>query len=213
MPSITANPGLLPGSRQSGNTAINADTLGAFLVSEAAPPYYAMAKAGMIFTAGGTAANPSAFVGGAAGTPLLGIYNPVGSGKDIVLLQMRLAIRTTGTGAVATDFNFWGVAQGGVAVTGTQTVARSMYSMTTSGSVAYVMSNTANTAALASSLIAPSISIGLTAGTAITNVQALIEDEKGAIVVAPGNYLAWGASVATTAASFDFAAIWAEIGA
>ena len=64
---------------------------------------------------------------------------------------------------------------------------------------------------MASTFVAPSVSIGLTAATAVTNVQALSEELKGAIIVAPGTYLAWGNTVATTAGSFDGSLIWAEI--
>jgi len=204
--------GNLPNSRQSaGNPTAPAGTFGELFVSELNPVYYSLLKANKVFSLSVAGANPSAFVGAAAGTPLLGLYNPATSGVDLVLLQARLAIRTTGTAAVATDFNFWGVNQGGVAVTGTQTQARNMYSQANTGSAAYGMANTANTAALASALIAPSVSIGLTAATAVTNVGVFADDLKGLIVVSPGSYLAWGASVAPTAASVDGALLWAEI--
>jgi hypothetical protein len=184
---------------------------GELLMSELNPVYYGLLKAGKVFSVSGTAANPSAFIGGAAGTPLIGVYNPAGSGVDIVPLQLRMSIRTTGSAAVATDFNFWAVNQGGVAVTGTQTAARNLYSQANAGAAAYCMINTANTAALASTLILPSFSIGLTAATAVTNVALLADDLKGLGMLAPGNYLAWGASVAPTSASVDYALIWAEI--
>jgi len=86
-----------------------------------------------------------------------------------------------------------------------------MYSQASTGASAYAMVNTANTAALASTLTMPSVSIGLTAATAVTNVTVLSDDIRGAIVVAPGCYLAWGNSVATTGGSFDGSLIWAEI--
>ena len=118
---------------------------------------------------------------------------------------------TTGTAAVTLDFNFFGANQGGVAVTGTQTQARNMYSQANTGSAAYGMVNTANTATLASTLIAPSLSNGLTATTTITNIGVYVDDIKGAIVVSPGTYLALGAAATPTAASIDCTLIWAEI--
>ncbi len=212
MPLIQSQANSLPNARQTSGQPNNpGGTFGEALFSELSPVYYNLLKAGKAYSLSIAGANPSAFVGGAAGTPLLGLYNPANSGVDLVLVQARLAIRTTGSAAVATDMNFWGVAQGGVAITGTQTLARNLYSQATSGSAAYGMANVANTAALASNLIAPSFSIGLTAATAVTNVQNLVDDLKGIITVAPGSYLAWGASVAPTAASLDAALIWVEL--
>ena len=204
--------GSLPAARQSAGTPNNpGGTYGEALVSELAPNYYTLAKSGRVYSVSFAAITPAAFIGAAAGTPAIGIYNPATSGVDLVILFAKLGIRTTGTAAVTTDWNFWQVNQGGVAVTGTQTQARNMYSQASTGSSAYCMVNTANTAALASTLVAPSVSIGLTAATAVTNVQALAEELKGVIIVSPGTYLAWGNSVATTAGSFDGSLIWAEI--
>ena len=209
---IQSQAGSLPSARQTAGTPTNpAGTFGEAFVSELAPVYYSLQKAGRVYSVSFNAANPSAYTGGAGGSPAIGIYNPASSGIDIVLLFSKLAIRTTGSAAVATDWNYWQVNQGGVAVTGTQTVARNMYSQANTGSVAYAMVNTTNTAALAATLVAPSVSIGLTAATAVTNVQTLTEELKGAIIVAPGTYLAWGQSVALTSASIDGSLIWAEI--
>jgi hypothetical protein len=204
--------GSLPSARQAAGTPNNpGGTYGEALVSELAPVYYTLQKAGRVFSVSFAAATPAAYTGAAAGSPAIGIYNPATSGVDIVLLFSKLAIRTTGTAAVATDWNLWQVNQGGVAVTGTQTQARNMYSQAATGSSAYCMVNTANTNALAATLTAPSFSIGLTAATAVTNVTTLVEEYKGSIIVAPGTYLAWGNSVATTAGSFDGSLTWAEI--
>ena len=209
---IQSQAGSLPSARQTAGAPNNpGGTFGESFVSELTPVYYSLLKSGRVYSSSFAAITPSAFVGAAAGTPAIGIYNPATSGVDLVLLMAKLAIRTTGTAAVATDWNFWQVNQGGVAVTGTQTQARNMYSQASTGSAAYAMVNTSNTAALASTLTMPSVSIGLTAATAITNVQVLSDDIRGAIVVAPGCYLAWGNSVATTSGSFDGAIIWAEI--
>lgn len=202
-----------PLSRQASGAIANqpGGVFGELLNSKLLPDYYSLVKSGMVFGLAVAAANPSAFVGGAAGTPLIGLYNPMTSGKDIVLLEVALGIRTTGTAAVATDTNHWGVVQGATSPTGTQTQPRNLYNLNAGGSSVYAMANTANTGALASSLLRPAISIGLTAATAVTNVQRLVDELKGQIVIPPGGYYAFGASVATTAASMDVAAIWAEI--
>ena len=106
---------------------------------------------------------------------------------------------------------FYGVNQGGVAVTGTQTQARNMYSQASTGANAYCMVNTANTAALASTMIAPSVSFGNVGATAGVNVGLFVDDVRGAIVVSPGSYLAWGAYLGLTAGALDATVIFAEI--
>jgi hypothetical protein len=212
MATIQSQAGSLPSARQTAGTPVNpGGTFGESLFSELTPQYYALLKASKVFSISALAANPTAFTGGAAGTPLLGLYNPASSGVDLVLLQVRYGVRTTGTAAVTLDFSLYGANQGGVAVTGTQTQARNMYSQANTGSSAYAMVNTANTAALASTLIAPSLSNGLTATTAITNAGIYVDDIKGAIIVSPGTYIALGASATPTAASIDCVLIWAEI--
>lgn len=184
---------------------------GELLDTKLMPDYYALTKLGFTFSGGTTAANATGFTGGAAGTPLIGIYNPQTSGKDLVLLEAVVGIRTTGTAAVTVDFNHWGVAQGTTAVTGTSSAPRNLYTLQAAGSAAILMLNTANTASLASNLLRPSVSVGLTAATAVTNVQLLRDEIKGEIIIPPGGYYAFGASTTTTAASIDVAVIWAEM--
>ena len=205
--------GSLPSARQTAGTPNNpGGTFGEAFVSELAPVYYSLMKSGRIYSvASATTTTATAFTGGAAGTPIIGLYNPATSGTDLVLLQARVGVRTTGTTAGTLDYSFWAVNQGGVAVTGTQTQARNMYSQASTGSVAYAMVNTANTAALASTLIAPSVSVGNVTTTAGLNAGLLVDDIKGAIIVAPGTYLAFGASATLAVASIDYSLIWAEI--
>ena len=202
----------LPSARVSGGAPnALAGNAGELLVSELFPPYYSLAKAGKLFTLGGSALNPTAFTGGAAGTPLIGLYNPASSGVDLVILKARLGIRTTGSAGANLDFNWFGVAQGGVAVTGTQTAARQVYSLGATGSAAYGMVNTANTAALASALLQPSLSLGNVTTTAGLNAGVFDDLVNGSLIVPPGAYLALGASASLTSASIDVSVIWGEL--
>jgi hypothetical protein len=210
---IQSQVGSLPSARQTAGTPnIPGGTFGEAYVSELAPQYYSLMKSNKIFSiASAATATATSFTGGAAGTPIFGIYNPATSGTDLVIIQARMGIRTTGTTAATLDFAFWQVNQGGVAVTGTQTQARNMYSQASTGSVAYCMINTANTAALASTLVAPSMSVGNVTTTAGLNASLYVDDVKGAIIVAPGTYLAFGSSGTLAAASIDYSLIWAEV--
>lgn len=203
----------LPVAKQSGGTTPTAPggTYGELLKSTLTPEYYSLVKAGLVWGVSAAAINPTAFVGGAAGTPIFGIYNPINSVQDVVLIDLTVSIRTTGSAAVATDFNHWMVSQGSVAVTGTQTAAMNMYSLSATGSSVRAMVNTANTASLASTLVRAGPSVGLTAATAVTNVQFLRDEIKGGIVVPPGGYYAFGLAVALTAGVINSAIAWAEI--
>lgn len=208
---IQSQAGSLPSQRQSAGSPNNpGGTFGEALFSELNPQYYTLLKNNKVFSLSTAALNPSAYIGAAAGTPVFGLYNPASSGVDLVLLQARTAVRTTGSAAVASGLNFWAVNQGGVAVTGTQTSARNMYSQGSTGSAAYGMVNVVNTAALAATLIAPSISMSVTASPADLFAM-LVDDIRGAIVVAPGVYLAYGLAVAMTAGAIDSSLIWAEL--
>ena len=202
-----------PVARQaSGQPTVPGGSFGEVLESRLMPDYYTLLKAGKVFTSSLLAANPTAFTGGAAGTPLIGIYNPINSGVDLILLEAVVGVRTTGSAAAGVDFNHFGVAQGGVAVTGTATAPRQLYSLAASGSVATAMQNVANTAALTSSLLRPSVSLGtVPATTAVLNVGLFRDEIKGEIVIAPGAYYAFGCSATLTAASIDVAIMWAEL--
>lgn len=211
---IQSQAGSLPNARQAAGTPNNpGGTFGEALMSEINPTYYSLLKAGKVFSlASANITSITAFTGGAAGTPIFGMYNPPSSGVDLVLLQARLGIRNSGTTVVNTGFDFWAVNQGSTAVTGTQTVARNLYSLAQSGSASYCMVNTANTAALASNFIAPSVSIGAAVTTtAAISTGMFNEDLHGAIAVPPGGYLAWGCYVTTATVFLDAALIWAEI--
>jgi len=209
---IQGQAGSLPSTRQAAGTPnVPSGTFGELYKSNLAPDYYAFSKASRSYVVTGAAVNPTAFTGGAAGTPLIGLFNPVASGVDLVIIQARVGIRTTGSAAGTMDFAFWGVNQGGVAVTGTQTASRSTYSLAATGGVGYAMVNTSNTAALASSLIAPSFSLGAVAATAAPISATFVDDIRGAIIVAPGCYVAFGSTSALTGGSLDVGLLWAEI--
>jgi len=209
---IQGQAGALPSSRQSAGTPnAPAGTFGEILDSRLNPNYYQLVKSGRVFQVGAAAANPTAFSGGAAGTPLIGLYNPVSSGVDLVMLQARLGIRTTGTAAANLDFAFFGVNQGGVVVTGTQTASRNLYSLAATGGAGYAMVNVANTAALASALLAPVFTLGAVGATAAPIGGVFVDDIQGSVIVPPGAYLALGATAALTGGSLDVSLMWAEI--
>lgn len=209
---IQAQAGGLPSTRQtSGNPTVPAGSMGELLGSRMLPEYYTLLKAGMVFNLATLAANATGFVGAAAGTPLLALFNPLNSGKDLVLLEAVVGLRTTGTGAAANSFNHFAAAQGSTAITGTVTGPRNQLTQALGGSVASGLVNTANTGAIAASLIRPSISIGNATATGGVNVGLLRDEIRGEILIPPGGYYAFGLAATLTAGSIDAAIMWAEV--
>ena len=202
--------GLQTGLKQaSGNPNAPQGFMADLLWSAVAPDFYTLLKANVGFFATVTAANPSAFTGGAGGTPLVGIMNPAGSVRDLVVLQVRIGVRTTGTAAVNIDFNAYG---GQSALpTGTATVPRNGYSLAQSGSVATAFLNTAMTGSTALSPICPLLSIGTVGSTAVGNAIQAVDQPAGLIIAQPGNLIAIGCSAGPTAASIDCTVYWAEL--
>jgi hypothetical protein len=208
MPRIQVVTGL-PAVKAQSNSDLIGGTFAEMLTSELMPQYYQLLKAGLLYSGSVIGANPVSFLGAAAGTPLLGLYNPVNSGKDLTLLEVVLGIRTTGTVAANEDFNHWGGNQGGAVVSGVG-VSRNLYSLAATGSIATFIANAVNTGALASALLRPSVSLGAVPAAAPLNVGLLRDEIKGEIIIAPGSYYAFGAAAALTGAVIDASVIWAE---
>jgi hypothetical protein len=179
------------------------------MVTELMPRYYQNTYRGQKFFVGLASAAPTAFVGAAGGTPLLSIYNPIGSGKNLVLVSLSLANRVTPTGAGTTSFCLWG---GQTApVTGTLVNPTNMLNQQAVGSVAKSVNNTATTGSTALAVIkALGFQYWATAAGAF-GTGILHYDSAGEVIIAPGCMLAFGATVVLTSATYDCSMIWDEI--
>jgi hypothetical protein len=186
------------------------DQQGALLATELNPRYYEQAYLGQTFFTSTAAAAGTAFVGAAGGTPLLAVWNPAGSGKNLVLLQAMVGVVATATGAGTTQFRLYG---GATAAITQATVATpvSCLSLAASGSVAKAYANVATTSSTALTYIT---TIGnyywATAAGAILT-EPLIQDFSGAIIVAPGNMVAIGAVTILTSMTNDAYLLWSEL--
>src|SRR5690349_18982761 len=80
------------------------------------------------------AAAPTAFTGGAAGTPWLSVYNPAGSGKVLVFLTTSVHPTAVPTAAGVVNPELW--ANASTAVTGTVTAPTNMLTQQSTGSIA-----------------------------------------------------------------------------
>jgi hypothetical protein len=161
-----------------------------------------------VFFLPATNITPSAFTGGAAGTPAISIYNPVGSGKNCILLGVSVGARTAGSVAGTAGFCLFGGPS--ASPTGTRTVATNMYSLQAGGSVTYGEVNTANTGSSATSLLLAFGSYYF-ASAANAILAPLDIDLAGQIVCPPGGYVALGATAVVTSATYDMTLIWEEV--
>lgn len=185
--------------------------LGDAIASELHPRYYEMAYRNQVFgTSVVTAAAITAFTGGAAGTPQIAVWNPSGSGKNVIIISASVAnvVAASAAGTVA-----WGIYFGPTAAItqATVTAPTNMASQVAAGSVATAFKN-----------------VALTSGTAAANVIALGSyywataagaaqvagwgeaDIGGKLVIPPGSYAALGGSSALTSATWIGTMIWAE---
>lgn len=183
------------------------------LVSELQPRYYEQAYRGQIFTIGTTAGSLTAYTGAAGGTPLLAVWNPAGSGKNLVVLQASAAIAAASSVAGNPCFRlYFGPT---AAITQATVVAPfSTISGNATGSVAKAYQDVATTSSTALNYL-------LTLGTYYWATAAgafamtpLVQDFSGSILVPPGNMIAVGSSIATatmTSLAADAAFIWSEV--
>lgn len=200
---VTANDGSQPNFRQ-GRTSEQ-------IVSDAHGRYNEAVSRGNVYSLTVNAGAATAFTGGAAGTPFVSIYNPVGSGKNLVVLHASVANRVAASAAGSVGFDFWGGVS--VANTGTLTTPTNMLTLQKSGSVALGSSNAATTSTTAISANGPLLMAGAYYwATAAGAIQApLFCDVGGLVVCAPGNLVAFGGTAALTSATYDVSMIWEEV--
>ena len=153
----------------------------------------------------------------AGGKPLIALFNPPGSGKDMILLAAGNTVETAGTTAVPVTIGL-SLTTTLVTTTVTRVAPTNMLTLLTTGSVGFgVLSGSSGVALTAntiqySEITIPLLSIGLTTvTTAVPNPTPGFVDLGGLIIVAPGNQLTIGASSIAAAASIDSTIIWEEV--
>jgi hypothetical protein len=211
---LQVQPGPLSAQRlSSGFPNIPGGTYGEALLTNALPLYYTLNKAGRLFSVSALGVNPVLYNGTSGGTPILALFNPPQSSSDLVLLQSRIVVRTTGTAANASlAYGYYTAAQSNLAIQGVQSFSRSMYTQLPGNSVAVPISNTSFTNSVNGSFVGPFMGIGPVTATAGLNVGVFIDSLAGRIVLPPNTWVSMGmVSGATTAASIDASFIWCEI--
>lgn len=181
---------------------------GAQRITDAHARYLDAVMSGRVWFNGVASTAPTAYTGGAGGTPLLAAHNPLNSNKYLSLLAVGISGRAQASAAGQTGLNLWtGIS---VQPTGTQTTPRNMFSQQQSGSSMLGFNNTALTGSTGLSLAIPLWTYyWATAAGAIQSPGFF--DIAGLIVIAPGNQVALGLTVALTSATYDAFMIWEEI--
>lgn len=194
-----------------GNPLVRQNSTGDLAVSDSHARYWEATSLGNTYCVTVNAGAATAFTGGAAGTPLVSLYNPVGSGKLLVLISASIANRVAASAAGSVTFNFWGGVS--AANTGTLTTPTNMLSLQTGGSVAKASSNAVTTSTTAITTNGPFYNVGTYywATAAAATALPLQADIAGQIVVYPGNLVALGGSAALTSATYDVSLIWEEV--
>lgn len=200
--------GIVVTTKNSGAVAPGrSDSTGALVTADGHGAYLETVLQGNVFFTSVASASPTAYLGAAAGTPLIAVHNPTGSGVALAMLFATGLIRVTATGAGTTDLCLWAGAS--VVPTGTQTSPKSALTFA-NGGVGLGFSNAALTGSTALNLaLALNGYYWATAAGAYSN-QGMI-DLRGMIVLMPGMQCALGATVVPTSTTWDASLWWEQI--
>lgn len=187
---------------------------GETIVSELHPRLYETNYRGNVFSLPLiTAAAVTAYSGAAAGTPMIAVYNPIGSSKNLVVLSAAYANAVAASAAGTVVFGLYAGVQTTVPISATANAAPvKMSTMTQSGSVALGYTNTALTGGVAATAFIPlgSYYWATAAGAALVTSAAPAAID-GQLIIPPGGYVALGGNAALTSATWNGALIWEEV--
>jgi hypothetical protein len=179
------------------------------LVTELQARYYQNNYRGLTFFTSVAAAAPTAYVGAAGGTPLVAVYNPVGSGVNLAVKVVSAAVVAAATAAGQTQFRMYGGPT--VLPTGVFVNPFSASTLQASGSKARAVNNAAMTSSSALNYI-KTIGTYYWATAAGAFLEAPIEtDVAGSVLVMPGNIVALGAASVPTSMTNDASLFWDEV--
>lgn len=154
-------------------------------------------------------ATPTAYVGAAAGTPLVAVHNPANSGKIAAVLAVGYAARGQVTAAGTTALALWSGPS--VLPTGTVTQPKSALSLAQGGGM-IGFSNAALTGSTALSMAMPLNAFHLIGATPVSESNMPSMYDVGGIVSAvPGNQFAIGVTTVPAGLTCDLAIYWEEL--
>lgn len=185
--------------------------LGDVIVSELHPRYYETAYRGnMYMLSVVTAAAVTAFTGGAAGTPMLAIYNPVGSGKNAVITKASVGSVGAASAAGTVAFGLYFGLTAAITQT-TTTTPTNTGTQTATGAVVTGFRNVALTSGTAATNVVPLGSYYWATAAGAVQLSGAPADFEGSIIIPPGAYAALGGSSALTSATWIGSLLWEEV--
>jgi hypothetical protein len=197
--------------------ALRAGRLGDQIVSELHGKYYEQTYRGNVFSIGmtSTALSANTITVAATTTPIIGVWNPVGSGKNLVLLKAKNVITVAGASAVAPGAFVWATSIGNAAIS-TGLAPLSRLTLANSGSIAKGFNiSTALTGMTNALVIQQAAAFGtLVAAQGATATPMIsgdaVEEFDGAFIVPPGGVVALLNTVSTTTISVASMLLWEE---
>lgn len=177
-------------------------------VADAHAKYLDCVMRGNVYFLNVSAGAATAYVGAAAGTPLLAVHNPSNSGKMFSFLGAMVGVRVAASAAGVVTFNVWGGPS--VIPTGTRTNPTNMLSLALAGSAAAGFVNTGLTSSTALNQLFPVASYYWATAAGAFLASDWI-DFGGAIIAIPGNQITLGGTAALTSATYDATLVWEEI--
>lgn len=210
-----------PANSYSPGTAANArqDNTGGMVVQENHGKLYEGTYRGNRYSIGHAAAvalSANTIALTATGTPILGVWNPTNSGKNLVIDKAALQIVVAGASAVAPGAFLWATQAGqGAISTGLSPLNR--LTLANSGSIAKGFAGATALTGLSANLVPQFGSAlgtlvaaqGATASPIITSTSC--EEFDGSLIVPPGGILALVNTVSTTTVSVAGSLIWEEV--
>lgn len=196
------------------------------VVQELHGRFYESNYRGNIFSGGmglTSISNATFTVGGIAATttPVVGVYNPPTTGKNLVIIQATLAVTVTAATATGPGGFVWAMSVGNIAIsTGNTPLSRS--TLVAGGSLAKDMTNVALTgrtndvvvrfaSALNGGLIKNISSVETAVGQNIGVTASAMEVFDGALIVPPGGVLALLAATTPVGHSAASGIVWEEV--
>ena len=198
--------------------ATRAGQLGDLIVSELHGKYYEQTYRGNLYSFGmtSTALSANTITLTATTTPIIGVWNPTGSGKNLVILKAKCQLTVAGNSAVAPGAFVWATSVGNSAIsTGSAPLSRS--TLQNSGSVAKGFNISTALTGLTNNLVvqhAAGFGTLLAAqGATATPIMSgdPVEDVDGALIVPPGGVLALLNTTSTTTVSVASMILWEEV--
>jgi hypothetical protein len=207
---IQGQVGAPAGTNAPGSTpAIRQGQLGDLVVSELHGRFYEQTYRGATYstfinalTLASTHATP---IAAGTGTPIISIFNPANSGKNIVLIRLQQATTSGTPGGPLV----WNIIPNPQNITATATAAYSNASLAQSGSVTRIFNNTALTASTVG--VAYRNAGGPAAVAATGAIMTYTELYDGTVIIPPGSMLGLACTAAGTSHVINVYAEWEEV--